>query len=96
MILLKDELRVLKTMETTPLEQPRIPNFRKLYEANIIHDVYTDQVDRLGCEIPSGKYTVTDEYWRYMARRKERLLFWLVPVAISAAALLISFVALFK
>ena len=96
MFLLKDELKALKRMETAPLPQSDIPNFRKLYEANIINDAYTDEVDCLGAPIRSGKYTVTDEYHRYIAQRRERLLFWLVPVSISAAALLISFVALFR
>lgn len=96
MILLKEELKVLKMMETTPLPQSDIPNFQKLITADIIKGVYTDEQDEFGSFIHTGKYTVTDEYWRYMAQKRERLLFWLVPVAISAAALLISVVALFK
>ena len=96
MILLKEELKVLKTMETTPLPQSDIPNFQKLNRAEFIKGVYTDEQDEFGSFIHTGTYTVTDEYQRYLAQKRERLLFWLVPVAISAAALLISVVALFK
>ena len=65
MVLTKDELKVLKKMEKQPLPQSDIPNFRELYEADFIHDVYTDEVDAIGSPVRSGKYRVTTKYWRY-------------------------------
>jgi hypothetical protein len=95
MVLTKAERKVLRKMESTPLPKSYIPNFRELYEADFIHDVYTDETDPFGAPIPSGKYHVTTKYWRYKESYKSEWLWKFVPIAISFTALVISFVALF-
>lgn len=64
-VLTKPELKVLKKMESKALPESEIPNFRELYENDIVKPVLTDKVDAFGARIPSGYYAVTNNYWRY-------------------------------
>ena len=95
-ILLPEERRVLRKLRKCSLRSDQIYNFSTLLTDGHIAENLTGERDGFGAYIGDGTYHLTDAYWRYIYERREKLRSWLVPVMISAAALLISFVALFK
>lgn len=93
----KAEKKTLKRMRgLSSVPEAEIYNCRYLYQLDLIDRNYSGKHDPFGNFIHDGTYHLTDKYERYIEARRERFLFWFVPVAISAAALLISLAALLK
>lgn len=93
----RSEWRTLRKMRgRDAVPETEIPNCKYLYKSGLIVPNLTYRQDGFNAMVRDGTYKLSDEYFRYAEYRREQLLHWLVPVVISAAALAVSFVALFK
>ena len=93
----RSEWRTLRKMRGRDfVPETEIPNCEYLCKSGLIVPNLTFRQDGFAATVRDGTYRLSDEYFRYAEYRREQLLQWLVPVAISAAALAVSFVALFK
>lgn len=91
------ELRTLYKMRNRKsVPESEIYNCRDLYALGFIAPNYHRERDPLGVAIPDGTYRLTAKYWRLSAVRRETWIWRFVPIAISAAALVVSIIALLR